>query len=71
MQFDWNEEKNIILKRERNIGFEDIVNAINENKILDVIKHPNFQKYPKQKIYIKFLDMFTWFLLLKKIVKFF
>ena len=52
MEFDWNEDKNIILKHERNIGFEDVVNAINEDKILDVIKHPNFKKYPKQKLYI-------------------
>jgi uncharacterized DUF497 family protein len=52
MKFDWNEEKNLILKHERNIGFEDIINAIHEDKILDIIKHPNFKKYPKQKIYI-------------------
>jgi len=38
-EFNWNDEKNILLKKERNICFEDVVTAIENNKLLDVIKN--------------------------------
>lgn len=50
--FDWNEEKNGQLKTERDISFEDVVIAILENRILDIIAHPDLEKYPNQKIFI-------------------
>ncbi len=50
--FDWNEEKNQKLKRERNISFEEIVNYLHEEKFLDKIDNPNKQKYPNQSIFI-------------------
>jgi uncharacterized DUF497 family protein len=48
MTFDWNEEKNSQLKKERNIGFERIILAIEEGCILDVLEHPNKEKYKNQ-----------------------
>ncbi len=39
--FDWNEEKNQKLKRERNISFEEIANYLHEEKFLDKIDNPN------------------------------
>lgn len=50
--FDWDEEKNRKLKLERGIGFEDVVTAIDEGKLLVTIGHPNKERYPNQKIYI-------------------
>ncbi len=47
--FDWDEEKNQKLKEERDIGFEDIVIAIDEGRLLVTLGHP---KRPNQKIYI-------------------
>ena len=52
MVFDWNEEKNAQLKKERNIGFERIVLAIEEGCILDVLEHPNKEKYKNQVLII-------------------
>lgn len=52
MNYRWNEEKNTVLKSERGIGFEDIVTAIIEDGICDIIRHPNTEKYPEQMIYI-------------------
>ena len=52
MQFQWSNEKNEKLKRERDICFEDIVTAIYEGKLLDIIEHSNKDKYPDQKVYI-------------------
>lgn len=50
--FDWDEEKNALLKRQRKISFEDVVDAFYEEKILDDIAHPNPERYPNQRIMI-------------------
>jgi len=50
--FDWNQEKNELLKNERQISFEEIVFAINNNCVLEVKDHPNKEKYSNQKIYV-------------------
>jgi len=50
--FDWDEAKNEKLKFEREICFEDIVIAISEGRLHDVVAHPNPKKYPSQRIYI-------------------
>ena len=49
--YNWNIEKNNILKKTRNISFEEIVLAISEHKIMEIYNHPNQEKYPGQKIY--------------------
>jgi uncharacterized DUF497 family protein len=49
--FDWNLEKNEKLIKERRISFEEVLIAITENHLLDIIKHPG-KKYPNQKIFI-------------------
>jgi len=50
--YDWDEAKNERLKLEREICFEDIVIAISEGRLHDVVTHPNPKKYPGQQIYI-------------------
>ncbi|MGM0623612.1 MAG: hypothetical protein ACQESH_06270 [Campylobacterota bacterium] len=52
MIYNFNHEKNVQLKRERNICFEDVIAAIEEDALLDIIKHPKSDVYPHQKIYI-------------------
>ena len=53
MTFDWNEEKNTQLKEERGISFEEIIIAINDNKIIEILQNPKNEKYPHQKMYPK------------------
>jgi len=48
----WDPEKNKKLKTERDIGFEEIKNAIDSGGLLDEVDHPNKKKYPNQKIYV-------------------
>lgn len=48
--FDWNEEKNVWLKLERSISFEEVREAIELGAILDIID--NKDKYPNQKVFI-------------------
>ena len=58
--FDWNTKKNEQLKEERGIGFEEIVIAINEGDILDILFHPEQKKYPNQKIFIIQINQYTY-----------
>jgi len=48
----YNLEKNELLKAQRDIGFEDVILAIEAGNILDDIEHPNKERYPKQNIFI-------------------
>jgi len=49
---DWDELKNIKLKSEREVGFEDVLTAIDEGNLLDDIPHPNQKQYKGQRILI-------------------
>ena len=50
--FRWNVDKNNQLQRERQINFQTAILAIISDKLLDVIDHPNQEKYPNQRIFI-------------------
>jgi len=50
--YNFSSEKNQKLIQERNISFEEIISAIEDNCILDIIEHPNPQKYSNQQMYI-------------------
>lgn len=56
----WDEEKNQLLKAQRDISFEDIVQAIDEGGILNVYKHPNAEKYPHQKMVEVLFKKYVW-----------
>lgn len=50
--FRWNDDKNEQLKAERQVSFEQVLQAIREEKLLDIIEHPDRTKYPSQRIFI-------------------
>ncbi len=50
--FRWSHEKNEALKSERSISFEEIILAIEANGLLDILQHPNVEKYSRQLILI-------------------
>jgi uncharacterized DUF497 family protein len=50
--FDWNDEKNEFLKSVRGVSFEEVVFHVQNGDMLDVIKHPNAARYPKQNIIV-------------------
>jgi uncharacterized DUF497 family protein len=52
MRYEWNEKKNKLLKDSRGVGFEEVLLAIDERRLLDVIPHHNLEKYPSQKLFI-------------------
>lgn len=51
-RFEWNKEKNDLLKLTRGVSFNDFVVAFNEGKIIKVEKHKNVKRYPNQNIFI-------------------
>jgi uncharacterized DUF497 family protein len=58
--FSWNEEKNELLKLERQVSFEDVVFYIEMGFLLDVLEHPNQEKYKGQKIFVVQIDDYVY-----------
>ena len=58
--FDWSEAKNEQLQTERSLGFEEIVIAITQGKLLDVLPHPNKKKYPNQRVYVVEINKYAY-----------
>ena len=50
--FNWDNKKNIKLKKERNISFEEIVLFIEKGYVLDILEHPNKKEYGNQQIFV-------------------
>lgn len=50
--FDWDENKNDLLRQTRDISFEEIILSLANNKLLEVVEHSNKQKYPNQKMFV-------------------
>lgn len=44
--FDWDDSQNVRLRRERGIGYEDIVFHIGQGDLLDVLEHTRTDCYP-------------------------
>ena len=60
--FRWNPDKNATLKAERGISFENMVIAIQSGGLLDVLAHPNDEKYPNQRILVVEHDSYVYLL---------
>jgi uncharacterized DUF497 family protein len=57
---DWNKEKNEQLKQERELSFEDILIAMEEDNLLDIVEHPNKNRYSNQKIFIVAINNYAY-----------
>lgn len=58
--FDWDENKNELLRLERDICFEDVQLAVEEGRVLVVIKHPNKSRYPNQQVMIVKIESYAY-----------
>jgi len=54
--FDWSEDKNDILSEERGVCFQDVVIAIENGKLLDILEHKNQAKYPNPRVLVPFVE---------------
>lgn len=50
--YDWNDEKNELLKKLRGVSFEQVVLAIVSGDLIDRLKHPHPEKYPNQRVFL-------------------
>lgn len=51
-RFNWNNEKNEQLRAELGITFEEMLFHIEHGDLLDVLEHPNPERYPGQRILV-------------------
>lgn len=58
--FRWSPEKNDVLKSGRGVSFESMVVAIEAGGLLDILAHPNEQKYPRQRVLVVAHDNYAY-----------
>lgn len=56
----WNNEKNQWLIRHRGVCFEQVLLLFEHGEVLDVVDHPNPQRYPGQKQAIVAIDEYAY-----------
>ena len=58
--FDWNQEKNEVLKQERGVSFEEVQTAIEEGRLLENVVHHNRAKYPNQRMFVVMIGAYAY-----------
>jgi uncharacterized DUF497 family protein len=58
--FSWDNEKNERLKQERGVAFEEVVFHIERGDLLDVLEHPNQERYPGQRLFVVNIDGYAY-----------
>ena len=56
----WDEGKNEWLKEHRGVCFEQVVIIVEQDNALEIVNHPNKEKYPDQKIAIVMISDYTY-----------
>lgn len=58
--FTWSAEKNERLRNERGISFEEVVFHIERGDVLDLLEHPNQQRYSGQRIFVVAVEQYVY-----------
>ncbi|MEW8693106.1 MAG: BrnT family toxin [Candidatus Thiodiazotropha endolucinida] len=58
--FAWSSEKNELLKTERGISFEEVVLNIQLGNEVDILEHPNQERYPGQQISVVVIEGYVY-----------
>ena len=58
--YSWDNNKNKWLIAERGVSFERVAFLIENNGLLDIVQHPNSEKYPRQMMFIVEIDDYAW-----------
>ena len=59
-RFDWSAEKNRQLTEQRGISFEGVLSAMEQDGLVDVLEHPNQNRYAGQLIYVVEIDNYLY-----------
>ncbi len=58
--YQWDDDRNAILKRTRGVSFEQAVMHIEGGDVLDVMAHPNQAQYPNQQVLVVNLNGYAY-----------
>ena len=58
--FTWDPEKNEKLKAERGVSFDEIVFHIERGDVLDILEHPNQERYEGQRVFVVHLEQYVY-----------
>jgi len=58
--FSWSDEKNERLKRDRKVSFEAVLFHIERGDLLDIVAHPNQEKYGGQKMFVVNIENYVY-----------
>lgn len=58
--FVWDVAKNEILRQQRGVTFEEVVFYIEEGHVLDILRHPNKEKYENQQIFVIAIEEYAY-----------
>jgi uncharacterized DUF497 family protein len=58
--FRWDNEKNEWLKKNRGVSFEQVVLLMEREEVLEIVEHPNQNKYLGQKIATVMIDDYAY-----------
>ena len=53
-------KKNALLANKRGISFEEVISILEKTGPIDVVSHPNTERYPKQKMYVIEIDSYIY-----------
>jgi hypothetical protein len=58
--FAWDDARNAKLRKERGIGFEDVVFHIEGGDLLDILEHPNPERFAVRRIFVVQRDNYVY-----------
>ncbi len=58
--FSWDPEKSAILEQERGVTFEAVVFHIERGDVLDILEHPNQERYGGQRMFVVAIDDYAY-----------
>ena len=58
--FTWDPEKNEKLKAQRGVSFEEVVFHIERGDVLDILEHPNQERYEGQRIFVMEIENYVY-----------
>ena len=58
-RLDWSDEKNRWLIEVRGVSFEDVVYHLSHGGLLDILEHPNQERYAGQKVMVVSIEEYV------------
>lgn len=58
--YHFDPKKNALLINKRGVSFEEVIAILENSGPIDVIKHPNVNKYPNQEMYVVEIDSYIY-----------